>query len=326
MKKILAVFLMCALLTASGCQIGGRDIVVTGVAGNRQVFTIGKKSCDIREAKVYLTNYRNIYGTAYGINLWEHDFGNSSLEDYVRGVALDELTKIFCMELLAEQNEVTLTDEENKKVREAAKEYYGSLTDAEVAYMDVSERDIADYYGRYALAQKIYNYLTESVNEEVSDDEARVMEIMQIYVTSAKSAAEVAAKLAAEEEFAAVAKNYNEKPAISVTVSRDELPPEVEEAAFELDNNQVSGKIEASDGYYFIKCLNKYNVELTEANKSKIVEKRENEVFDNAYDKLLVSLTSSFYEEAWNAIDLALDEELNTNSFFAVFEQYFAEI
>ena len=48
--------------------------------------------------------------------------------------------------------------------------------------------------------------------------------------------------------------------------------------AFQLDDNAVSGMIAAGNGYYFIKCLNKYNEELTEANKSNIVEKRGDDV------------------------------------------------
>ena len=39
--------------------------------------------------------------------------------------------------------------------------------------MGVSEY-IKEYYEHYALAQKVYHSLTKAVNEEVSDDEARV--------------------------------------------------------------------------------------------------------------------------------------------------------
>ena len=63
------------------------------------------------------------------------------------------------------------------------------------------------------------------------------------------------------DDFASVANNYNELSAIQVTVSRDDLPDEVEEVAFHLDDNAVSGMIAAGNGYYFIKCLNKYNEE-----------------------------------------------------------------
>ena len=72
-----------------------------------------------------------------------------------------------------------------------------------------------------------------------------------------------------------VANNYNELSAIRCDGIEDDLPDEVEEVAFQLDDNAVSGMIAAGNGYYFIKCLNKYNEELTEANKSNIVEKRE---------------------------------------------------
>lgn len=271
---------VCALSMAlTGCQIGNKDIVVSGTLSSRQVFTLDKSACSLKEAKVYLANYQNIYGTAYTIDLWQHDFGDASLLDYVKDITLEELTRVYTMDLLAQSQEVTLSEDETAKVAEAAKEYYASLSEDETAYMDVAEADIAEYYTHYALAQKLYHSLTNGVNEEVSDDEARVMEIMQIYVTDEDRAHEVEQKLAQGDDFASVANNYNELSAIQVTVSRDDLPDEVEEVAFQLDDNAVSGMIAAGNGYYFIKCLNKYNEELTEANKSNIVEKREKEAF-----------------------------------------------
>ena len=192
--------------------------------------------------------------------------------------------------------------------------------------MDVAEADIAEYYSHYALAQKLYHSLTNGVNEEVSDDEARVMEIMQIYVTDEDRAHEVEQKLAQGDDFASVANNYNELSAIQVTVSRDDLPDEVEEVAFQLDDNAVSGMIAAGNGYYFIKCLNKYNEELTEANKSNIVEKREKEAFDDVYNEFVASLSSRLNTDLWDGIELTTDGSIQTNSFFAVFEKYCGEI
>lgn len=326
MKKRLTALALCAVLLLSGCQIGNRDIIVTGTLGSKQVFKIDGKSCDLKEARVYLSNYQNIYGTAYDINLWEHDFGDDSLVDYVKDVTLDELTRVYCMDLLAQSHELQLTEEEADKVAEAAAEYYAALSEAELSYLEVSKSDIEEYYSHYALAQKIYHTLTDSVNEEVSDDEARVIEIMQIYVSNQTKAEEVAAKLANGEDFAAVANNYNERPVIQITVSRDDLSKEVEEVAFRLDNNEISGMIEADGGYYFLKCLNKYNVDLTEANKSHIVDKREKEVFDNAYNELIASISSSINQKLWDGIVLNTEGEITTDSFFEVFDKYCGEI
>lgn len=318
---------VCALSMAlTGCQIGNKDIVVSGTLSSRQVFTLDKSACSLKEAKVYLANYQNIYGTAYTIDLWQHDFGDASLLDYVKDITLEELTRVYTMDLLAQSQEVTLSEEETAKVAEAAKEYYASLSEDETAYMDVAEADIAEYYTHYALAQKLYHSLTNGVNEEVSDDEARVMEIMQIYVTDEDRAHEVEQKLAQGDDFASVANNYNELSAIQVTVSRDDLPDEVEEVAFQLDDNAVSGMIAAGNGYYFIKCLNKYNEELTEANKSNIVEKREKEAFDDVYNEFVASLSSRLNTDLWDGIELTTDGSIQTNSFFAVFEKYCGEI
>lgn len=323
--KAIAVIL-CVTALLSGCQIGDRDIIVTAALNGKQVFKINKDTCTLKEARVYLTNYQNIYGTAYGVDLRKHNFGDDSFANYVKDITLGDLTKIYCMYQIAQQQEMELTAEEKEKVCNAAKEYYTSLSGEEISYLDVSEQDINEYYTRYALAKKLYNSLVNGVNEEVSDDEARVMEIMQIYVTDKNKASEVQVKLRDGEDFATIANNYNELPSIYVTISRDEVPPEVEEVAFAMDNNEISKMIKGENGYYFIKCLNKYNIELTEANKSNIVEKREQQAFDGVYDTFVSSIHSSLNEELWNEFTLNTGDEIVTHSFFKVFEKHFSEI
>ena len=162
-------------------------MIVSNTLNNRQVFRIGNVSCGLKEAKVYLVNYQNIYGTAYGLDLWQHDFGDSSLENYVKNITMQELAQVVCLDQLAKEKEMELSEEENGKIAQAAEEYFASLTEDEIAYMGVSESDIKEYYEHYALAQKVYHSLTKAVNEEVSDDEARVMEIMQIFVSDESS-------------------------------------------------------------------------------------------------------------------------------------------
>ena len=309
-------------LFVSGCSIGGKEVVVSEAMTNHQLFKIGTTTCSLKEAKVYLVNYQNIYGTAYGLNLWEHDFGDDSLKDYVKNITMQELTQVISMDQLAKSRELELSEEEKNRMAQAAEEYFALLTEEEKDYMGVSESDIQDYYEHYALAQKLYTSLTGAVNEEVSDDEARVMELMQIYVSDSTKADEVAARLAAGEDFASVANNYNEAGSIQITASRDDLPAEVSATAFQMDNDQMSGKIEAENGFYFIKCLNKYNQELTEANKTNIVEKREKEAVDDVYNEYTESLTSSINEKVWDALEPETGSGMQTNSFFETFHHY----
>ena len=290
-KKIALICLLCFSFLLTGCKIGNKEVIVSNTLNNRQVFRIGNVSCGLKEAKVYLVNYQNIYGTAYGLDLWQHDFGE-------------------------------LSEEEKEKTAQAAEEYFASLTEEETAYMGVSESDIKEYYEHYALAQKVYHSLTKAVNEEVSDDEARVMEIMQIFVSDESRANEIASRLAQGEDFATLANNYNELGSIQVNISRDDLPAAVEEIAFQMENDEVSGKITVDGGFYFIKCLNKYNQELTEANKANIVDKREKEAFDDEYNGFVSSLSSNINEELWENLELETGSGMKTDTFFEVFNTY----
>ena len=319
-KKKTLVGALAAVLLFSGRNIGGRQVIITSGLGSQDVFRIGSASCKLTDAKVYLANYQNIYGKIYGIDLWKQGFLTDKLKKYVKDIALSEMTKIVCMDLLAQERDISLTEDELQATKTAAAEYYKSLNEEELEFTGASETGIAAMYEKYALANKVYESLTAGVDDEVSDDEARIMEAMQIFVKGKDEADAVAAKLNAGEDFAAVASNYNQKPEIEITFGRGELPKEAEEAAFELNNDEISGGIAVEGGYYFIKCINKFNEELTDANKSKIVAAREKAAFDDVYEAFVLGLSSGLNEKVWDDITLITDGSIMTDSFFSVLE------
>ena len=98
---------------------------------------------------------------------------------------------------------------------------------------------------------------------------------------------------------------------------------EVEDIAFNLNDDEISGSIATEDGYYFIKCINKFNQELTDANKVKIVKKREKEAFNDEYDAFVADLSSSLNEKVWDELELKTDGTITTNSFFEVLDKYY---
>ncbi|MDE6904899.1 MAG: peptidyl-prolyl cis-trans isomerase [Lachnospiraceae bacterium] len=319
MRKRKGIWLAGALIISqllSGCSIGGKEVILTSGMGNRDVFRIDGVTGSLTEAKVYLANYQNIYGKTYGIDLWEQKFQNGKLKRYVKDVALSEMTRIVCMDLLAKEQEISLTEEEMEDVKRAAKTYYDSLSQAEKSYTGASLSDLEGMYEDYALANKVYHVLTEGVNAEVSDDEARIMEAMQIYIKDESKAGEVKEKLDTGEDFAAVASNYNKKTAIEISFGRREMPPEVEEVAFELDDGEISDCISTEEGYYYIKCINKFNEELTDANKSNIVKAREKAAFDDVYEAFISELSSNLNEKVWREVDLVTDGSISTDSYF----------
>lgn len=319
--RALAVVLLMSM-TVSGCKLGNTEVVVnSGFSGN-EVFKIKDEVCTLSEARVFLANYQNIYANMYGVNLWKHKFKNNELESYVKDITVSQLAQIMAMDFLAAEKDISLTEEEQAKVKEAAKAYYDSLNDTEKEYMHVSESDIEKLYSRYGLANKLYTFLTGDVNAEVSDDDARVMEAARIYVTDENKANEIQNQINSGADFMSLAGTYNEASEIEVAFGRNDVPKEVEEVVFSLENEQISGKIAADNGWYFIKCINNYNQELTDANKSVILEQRRKEAFDDVYSEFLEELPAEFNEEVWEEVEIETDKEITTDSFFKTYEKY----
>ena len=71
------------LLTVSGCQMMGDEVVVNAENTDNEVFKIRDEVCTLPEARVVLTNYQNMYDTVYGIDLWDHEIGRASCRERV---------------------------------------------------------------------------------------------------------------------------------------------------------------------------------------------------------------------------------------------------
>ncbi len=313
-----AVLGVCGL---TGCTVGDTEFVMsTGILNGRSVCTVDNLDVSLEEAKLYLCNYKNLYGSVYGVDLWDYDFGERSLQDYVKAVTISELGRIVCMDLLAEEQGITLSEDEKKQVKKAAKKYHNSLTDAEQDYLRISVKQLEEYYTHYALADKLYNTLTSSVEEEISDDEARVMRVQQIYTSSMSKADEVAAKLAAGAGFEETAQAYNEAAEYETTVARGSCDETVEDVVFSLSDGDVSNRIDTSEGTFFYRCVSKFDQELTEENKQLILSKKEREQFDSLYADYVKRASTHFNETLWNETTIDPAKEITTNSFFEVYD------
>lgn len=305
----------------TGCTVGDTEFVMsTGILNGRSICSVNNRDVTLEEAKLYLCNYKNLYGNVYGVDLWDYDFGKQSLQDYVKAVTISELGRIICMDLLAEEQEIALSEDEKKQVKKVAKQYHDSLTDAEQEYLKISVRQLEEYYTNYALADKLYSTLTSGVDEEISDDEARVMRVQQIYTSSMSKADEVESKLAGGASFDEVAAAYNEAADYETTIARGSCDKAVDDALFSLNDGDVSKRIDTMEGSYFYRCVSKFDQELTEQNKQIILSRKEKEQFDSLYADYVKRADVQLNEALWNEVTIENAKEVTTDSFFEVYE------
>ena len=63
-----------ALLLFGGCSVAGNKDIFRFRLRMNDVFKIGGMACSQKEAKVYLMNYKNLYGVVYDTDLWSGRF------------------------------------------------------------------------------------------------------------------------------------------------------------------------------------------------------------------------------------------------------------
>lgn len=333
------------LLTGCGSEADNKKVVLTTGFGKNEVFRIEEASCSKAEMLVYLTNIQNHYENVFGSQIWETNIDGVSLEENVKDTALAKMAQIKAMTLLAQKHNVTLTEEEQTKVEEAAAEYYHSLNETEIELMGITENTIVSLYSEFALSNKLYHYLIKDINPEISDDEARTITVEHIHIKTYhldengnkveysdyakkqayETAYEVAKSAKAGEDFHRLADKYSEDETLTYSFGKGEMEAGFEEAAFNLGTNEISDVVETQYGYHVIKCISTFNKEVTDENKKKIVEERKKEVFGEEYETFTGSLVKNLNKELWDEITFIHDEKVTTSDFFEIYNKYFED-
>lgn len=339
---LITLFLLAVLC---GCKKDKKtEIVLTTDFEQGEVFRIENSSCMLPEIMVYLVNSENQYDRIFGPEIWQVPVNDKTMEQEYKETIIARIAQIKVMNLLAPRYEVELDKEEEKKVAAAAKEYFSSLNSSEIALMGVDEATIKQLYREFAVADKLYHVITDEVNPEISDDEARTITVKSILVkTYSKNSRgdkveftqdrkqsayeriqEVVQKLNDGEDFDVLAADYNEDNQVEYSFGRGVMPPAFEEAAFNLETGQVSDIIETEYGYHVLLCVSTFNQEETDTNKQVIVGKRRQEAFNQVYDEYVKTLTSNLNAPLWESVTYQKNENVKTTSFFDIYDKYFA--
>ncbi|MBQ2803873.1 MAG: peptidylprolyl isomerase [Lachnospiraceae bacterium] len=326
MISMLAVVLCISSMTAcSNGQDGTRVVFTTGF-GKNEIFRIEGENCTRNELMVYLTTTQNQYEEVYGEEIWNTSLNGVTLEENIKEIVLAKIAQIKTMYLLAKDKGIELEEKEEAQIKAATEEYFQSLSDKERELLEVSREDIESLYREYAMADKVYHYIIQDVNPEISDDEARIITVQHILITGSYEKASEVHDLAVsgEYDFAELASKYSEDSNITYSFGKGEAEEVYEKEAFLLETDQISQIVKGTEGYYIIKCITTFNREETDANKLKIVEQRKNEVFGQEYDAFVKTLVRNLNEELWSEITFIRDSEVTTSDFFTIYEKYFS--
>lgn len=344
-RKRVGMWLWCMLLLAMSLSACGSRVVFTDGLGKDEVFRIDDEVCTLPEMMVYLTNTQNQYESVYGAQIWDVSLNGVTLEKNVKENVLAKLAQIKTMYLLAQDRKIELDEAEERRVELAAGEYFNSLSETEKELMGVKYDTIVQLYREYATADKVYRYIIQDVNPEISDDEARTITVQHIllytYTTDGagnridysdelkagvyEEACEIRRRAVEDgEDFLELAARYSEDSTITYSFGKGETDAAFEAAAFMLETGEVSEVVETDAGYHIIRCISTFDREQTDLNKLQIVEERRREVFGREYDAFVEQLVRQINTKLWEEIALLHDAQVDTADFFEVYQKYFS--
>jgi foldase protein PrsA len=334
-KKIIIALGITIVLTVGafiGCSMitSEKSFIQTFVGLNsKQMLEIDKLVCSTPEFKLVLMNNANQYKKDFGnVTDWKTEVEQDiTLEEFVLNKTKEEISLKYALSAMAQKQNVSLTMQEQSNIQKAAQSYYSELSSQEKEYTGATTENIEALYTNYLLADKIYDSMTANIGENVSDEEARVMTIQYIHMTTAKTKEKKILSTMKEitdlvnggyQEFSKEAKQYSEDELVEKIIKKNEATAKYEQEAFKLSDKQISGVIADGDDYYLVYCKESYMKNETEQNRKDLIEQKKEAYFKEEYDAFIESADLEFNDKVFKKLELPNDDNINNTSLLSV--------
>ncbi|OUQ16352.1 peptidylprolyl isomerase [Lachnoclostridium sp. An14] len=314
----------CVAVAAAAALLGGCGNGIPIVSTVKEI-----EGYTLPQSMLVAATERNRYRDAYTDQLWQVvlDEEGTTVEAFFLEQVEEFLRELKTVNLLAEEKEIQLNGEEQGRVAQLSQEYFSGLTAEDIAYMGVTQEDVQLMYSDYCLANKLVTELTKDMDLEVSDSEAKVIDLQQIEVWDGETADSVWAMTQEEgADFAQIAREHSVNPEIDRQLARGTGEAALEEAAFALQTGEVSGVIQAGQVYYIVKCVSDYDEEATRERKAELELAKKEQVFQGIYDEFAGEHVVSFGENFWSEMEFSAGDGCTTTNFFELYREYFPEV
>ena len=313
-KTLACAGLVVALGTTSlaGCgkSLDGTKIAAT--CGDDKI-TLGTANMMLRMTQAQMASYYSMFGGSTA-GIWDQEgedgktYGENTKDDM-----MDQIHNMVLLKQHAKDYDISITEDEQKKIEEAAKKFMEDNDEETIAKLAVSQSDIETILEFYTYQEKMYDPMTADVDTNVEDSEAAQSKITVCQISTAGTQDEegktvdltdeekqakkdqaqaVLDKLNAQEDPAsadmdALAKEVDENLSASAkTFGSDDtaLDDKLKEAVKSLTDGQVAPEvIEGESAYYVARMDATFDETSTQTKKESIITERKQE----AYNKLL---------------------------------------
>ena len=306
------VLMVCSFISCKGIEITGKTEDVDGYTEAQAMIVIGSE--------------RNRYQNQLGAEIWDLPVENQqerTYGPYFVAKMKEFLQDIKTLNLLATEKGIIATSTDMEKIRTVAHDFYDGLSAEDMAFMgDCTLEDVISIYTEYFVACKTAEYLISDVDSEVSDADAKIIRVQEIVVSDELLAEQLLQQVnVSGANFSYYARQNSEDPNIEKTLAKSEKEDAIYQAAFALEEGQISDIIEQDGKYYILKCIDAYDEAATLERKKKLEETIRSNALLKQYTAYADEHIVRFREPFWKEIDLTAHPESDADNFFSLFDE-----
>ena len=323
-----------AALTAAGVLSAGMLAGCSGTIDTGAVVaTVGEEDITLGVANFYARMTQGQYETYYagmmgmtGEDMWVQEVEEGkTYEQAVKDSIMTELENLYIIAQHAAEYEVSLTEEEQDAIREAAIRFDELNSDETKEAVSGYRKDIEKYLELLTIQNKMDSKMKEGVDEEVSDEEAAQKAMKYVYFSFSSTddsgntvdlsdeekdalrtdAQTLADRVKAGEDMTAVAEEMG-LTANDLTFDEESTGPNedlVAEVNGFAEEGECTDPIESDLGLYVGQLTSLLDRDATDQEKTNIVEERRQEQYDSLLEEWRDAVTIEVDEKVWEKVD-----------------------
>mgnify|MGYP003294220570 CR=1 FL=1 len=296
------------------------------VSKDQVMISVGNIDVSYSEAMVYLRTAQEFYETEFDNSVWGYDLqgDGTTIGSVLKQEVLNQIIQLEIMNAQANEQGITLSDDEMLEVKAVASEYLASISEADKIKYGLTEDLTVRVFAANALAKKVYETVTIDVDTNVSDEEAKQIRIYKLFLKTygedskgnrtqlresdldeiKKKMKELRNEAKNVDDFYSFAEANSNDEVVEYVVGHGDLPEAYEQVAFSLKTGQISKIIETEDGLAILYCADDYEEDKTLQVKEEIIEQRREALFMKLYSEWIKHYDVRVNMSLWNQLEL----------------------
>ncbi len=291
---------------------------------------IGDTQVDYREGMVYLNAVQEDYEQYYGSDIWMYalDYQGNTMGTVIKEQTLEQIIyiKVVCQK--ANELGIVLSEEELQTVEQQTTAYMEKLQESDLLLHGVNADIVRRIYSDNLLARKTFEVTTLNVDTDIPDEEAAQHRFYTIAIRNFKIDAsgnrvsyegseleELKNRVVSlwqqgvesEDFYKLASANTEDSTMLEITGGLGDFPEVYEDVVLALNSGEVSEVIETTDYYYIFYCVTDFDMDATHDKKEEIIEKRQEEEFQNRYKEWRDTTYIEINEEVWEVLDFDME-------------------